>query len=219
MRWIVRRFIDALEEKLGAVVDGLSRRRTKELKRRQRARSGNGRTWFLPEEAKLVDVVSRCIVPSDDSSVGVEDMDVLGSPALDSLDELVAHSSNRQALYARGLFALDELAVREHRAAFIELAEEEQLKLLRMVDEVRRRWSTPTSFGSKIQNKVSVLYHKWTGLFFIVDLFPLLVRDVFRVFYSSQVAWVWLSYDGPPMPDGYPGFRDRRTEQERVAAK
>jgi hypothetical protein len=164
-----------------------------------------------------VDVVSRRIVPSDNSSVGVEDMDVLGAPVLESLDDIVAHSSNRQVLYARGLLALDELALREYQAAFVELTEEKQLKLLRMVDEVRQRWSTPTSFASKIQNKVSVLYHKWTGLFFIVDLFPSLVRDVFRVFYGSQVAWVWLSYDGPPMPDGYPDFRDRRTERERAA--
>lgn len=38
-----------------------------------------------------------------------------------------------------------------------------------------------------------------------IRLFPILVKDVKQVFYTSQISWDWPGYDGPPMPNGYLG--------------
>jgi electron transfer flavoprotein beta subunit len=39
-----------------------------------------------------------------------------------------------------------------------------------------------------------------------------LVDDVFQAFYTNEVSWVWLGYDGPPMPDGYPNLSEGRSK-------
>jgi hypothetical protein len=126
---------------------------------------------------------------------------------------LVASSQSRQILYAHGLFALDHLAHRKHRRKFVELTQEQQMGLLRKADQVRHYPPRPSIIG-KIARKAVMLYYKWR--FPAVDLFPRLVQDVFQCFYTSQVSWIWLGYDGPPMPRGYPGLLDKPSDPQEL---
>ena len=36
-----------------------------------------------------------------------------------------------------------------------------------------------------------------------------------EAFYTSEVSWLWLEYDGPPMPHGYSNLLEPRPPQRR----
>lgn len=102
------------------------------------------------------------------------------------------------AIYERGLVNVDSLARRRHAQRFLALGVPEQIALLAEIDGL----STPVArWGGKAAARLLRLYR--VVRFPAAQLFPILVEDVMREFYTSPVAWVWLSYDGPPMPRGY----------------
>ena len=208
---LVRGLVEFTETELGAFVMMLSPKQAKELARRHRERPREGPQWFTVDESALVQVLADLIVPSDKTGPGAAQLGRLGRSAVTTLDRLAAGSPRRQALYACGLLALDRLAKDRYKCRFVELARENQVHLLQFVDRLRQKWSKPISLVAKIKTKIVILYHHWSGLFPAVELFPRLVQDVLQAFYTDRVSWVWLDYDGPPMPDGYPDPVDRRS--------
>src|SRR5207302_11129310 len=122
----------------------------------------------------------------------------------------------RQALYARGFVALDRLAKDHHKSTFVDMSSGGQTKLLQYVDRRHREWAQPISIHTKIKTKLVILYHKWTGLSQIVELFPRLVDDVMQAFYTNRVSWVWLDYDGPPMRAKHSEPPDRRSSMHEA---
>jgi hypothetical protein len=188
----------------------LSPKNAKELARRHQARPREGQRWFTPDESALVEILANLIVPSDDTGPGASHLALAGRPAVATLDRLVAGSRPRQAVYGRGLVALDGLAKDAYQSKFADLSPQSQVRLLELVDRVGREWAEPGSFASKIGTRVIILYHKWSGLHPAVEFFRTLVQDVLRAFYTDPLSWAWLDYDGPPMPAGYPGLVHRR---------
>jgi hypothetical protein len=150
----------------------------------------------------VVATLASIIVPSGDAEPGAKESDVTSA-----LDRLLAQSESRRSLYARGLLACDEWALRKHGRVFMELTAEQQLGLLRWVDRVGARWAGATSMTGKAVRKAVMLYKKSRNP--LVELFPVLVQDVLGAFYTSRVSWQWLGYDGPSMPQGYPDLRER----------
>ncbi len=200
---LVRGLVQLGETKLGAVLMRLSPATARELARRQRERPREGERWFTADESALVEVLADLIVPSDDTGPGAGQLKLAGRSAAERLDHLAAGSPRRQALYGPGLLALDRLAQDKHKARFVALSHEQQVQLLQVVDRLRQSWSAPSSLAAKIKNRIAVLYHKWSGVFPAVELFPGLVQDVLQAFYTDRLSWAWLDYDGPPMPNGY----------------
>jgi Gluconate 2-dehydrogenase subunit 3 len=175
--------------------------RASEVGRRGQERPLDGQHWFTPEEYTLVDVLAALIVPSDEAGPGAHEANVVVT-----LDRLLATSDHRQGLYAPGLLAFDELALDNHGHLFVALTSERQIDVLRTVDRRHREWSRATFLMDMLDRAAERLYYKWDGLAPAVLLFPMLVNDVLQAFYTSQVAWDWLGYDGPPMPRGYLGL-------------
>jgi hypothetical protein len=208
---LVRGLVEFSETRLGALATMLSPRQARKLARRHRERPREPSRWFTAEESALVTVLANLIVPSDDIAPGAAQLEVQGRSVAATLDRLAAGSPRRQAVYARGLLALDRLAEDERDCAFVQLPEQDQLRLLRFVDRRSQTWSKPSSFGAKIKTKLVIVYHRWSGLFPAVEFFPTLVQDVLQAFYTDPVSWAWLDYDGPPMPNGYPDLLDRRS--------
>jgi choline dehydrogenase-like flavoprotein len=204
---------------LGEFLMALSPKETKELARRDRDRPHERPYSFTAEESALVKVLADLIVPSDATSPGAEQMGVRGRSAVETLDRLVAGSQRRRAVYARGLLALDRLAQDKYKSPFIELSWKNQLHLLQFVDRLHQQWSKPISLTAKVKAKIVILYHKASGLFPAVELFPRLVQDVLQVFYTDRISWGWLDYDGPPMPAGYPNLLDRRSPVPEAEAQ
>jgi hypothetical protein len=196
--------VEFTEAKLGDFVTLLSPQTAKDLARRHRERFREGQRWFTADEAALVEALANLIVPTDEAGPGAERLGLLGRSVGETLDRLVAGSPRRQALYARGLLALDRLAKGEYQSAFLELSRQQQVRLLHLVDRVQQKWSRPSSLTAKIKAKiVRLLYDKWRSSSPAAELFPMLVQDVLEAFYTDPVSWEWLGYDGPPMPEGY----------------
>jgi hypothetical protein len=184
--------------------------RVRELRRRNRKRPRGTASWFSDEEAALVDVLASLIVPSDETSPGAREAEVV-----DTLDRMVVASPKRRELYWLGLYSFDEWARHQHGRSFLELPASVQLELLTEADQKQRKWGTSASLSGRIaRNLVTFLHLAWRGVLPAIRLFPMLVADVQQAFYTSSVGWVWLGYDGPPMPHGYPDLSERHPRPE-----
>jgi hypothetical protein len=160
-----------------------------------------GRQWFTAVELATVKALASVIVPPDGNGPGAAEADVAGQ-----LDEMVAGSSKRQALYRTGLAAFDGVAMRRYQRAFAALGSKEQIELFSVVDGARLEMEkTPASILDKASRKVKVLYYyRWLGVTpAAAEFCHYIVVDVKERFYSSQLAWAWLGYEGPPFPLGY----------------
>lgn len=168
---------------------------------RERLRPTGGIAWLTQEEYVLLGALASHLAPSDNHGPGAPEAQVV-----DIVDRLIATSAHRRALYAPGLLAFDELAHRMHGAVFVELTRPEQQALLETVDQMQQNINrTTTTLPDRVERKAQDLFHDWEGLGPALNLFPQLVNDVMQAFYTSQVGWDWLGYDGPPMPRGYVG--------------
>jgi choline dehydrogenase-like flavoprotein len=186
----------------------------KELERRSNIRKENRGNLFIPEEAPIVQALASLIVPSDECTPGTNEMDVLGPSVVKALEDLLGDSPYRQALYIHGLIAIDAISDQKYHVKYIDLPVSKQLELLRYIEgslSVRPETSSPCY---QLKKKLQALYEMWNGSYPAIELFSSLVKDVLKVFYSSEVCWIWLGYDGPPMPNGY---KDLHVPRPRVS--
>src|SRR6202161_4542111 len=90
-----------------ASVFWVSRTLNQEIERRNARRGHNAFRWFTPEEAAVAEALAHIIVPSDEETPGLDDVDVLGPSAMVVLDKLIKTSSHKQYVYSRGLLSFD----------------------------------------------------------------------------------------------------------------
>jgi hypothetical protein len=172
---------------------------------RPRREQHDGRTrWFLDDEIMLVDALADAIIPADATGPGAR---VAGVTA--QLDAMVAASPQLQALYERGLLALDALARRTHAASFVGLTRDQQITLLERLDHIAGAVSAAAPLTRRVRNLGLLCRAAANGSLAAAELFVRLVADVKQSFYTSHHAWQWLDYDGPPMPQGYPDLAVR----------
>jgi Gluconate 2-dehydrogenase subunit 3 len=119
----------------------------------------------------------------------------------ETLDRLLAGSRERQGLYARGLANFDRFSRNQYGRSFIALSVSEQTDLFREIERLADVGVAGASRAGQIFARFLHLYRR-THLP-VVRLFPVLIDDVRRAFYTHFVSWQWLGYDGPPMPRGY----------------
>jgi len=166
--------------------------------------------WITPVDAVVAEALANLIIPSDDETPGMEDICVLGLSTLESLDRLVASSTERQCLYSRGLAAFDTWAQQECGCNFASMPREDQIRLLRASEQLHENWVAPSGLLQKAWRRFKVVIQGKGIPFSCSQLFPLIRRDCLQIFYTSRVSWTWLNYDGPPMDEGYPGLTPRR---------
>jgi choline dehydrogenase-like flavoprotein len=154
--------------------------------------------------------MASLIVPSSAGTPGASEVEVLGASVEDTLDRWIGASPSKQAMYARGLIAFDEMARRWDGTGFAALTHERQEELFRLVDSLHQGRSRPYSLPGKLRKGLAHLAQMLDGSAAAIDLFPMVVQDVFNAFYTSKVSWVWLGYDGPPMPEGYANLEEPR---------
>jgi len=196
----------------------LPARRRSLMRRRESQRPKAEGQWLTPEEGELVDALASVIIPSHDDAPGASDMGIVGAPALRQLDGLLAARRASHTVYARGLIAIDEMAQAAHGRRFVDLASREQIEIVSLVESLRRGRVDPARTGlqHRLLRKLAYLWGMWRGRAAAADLFPLIVSDTLKVFYSSEVAWLWLQYDGPPMPLGYESLETPRKPKRVV---
>ncbi|MBW6504124.1 GMC family oxidoreductase N-terminal domain-containing protein [bacterium] len=185
--------------------------RINEVIRRNQMRPSNGTRWLISDEAALLEMLASLIVPSDEDTPGVNEMDVLGSSVTKTIETVIAGSTVRQNLYTEGLIAFDELAVSIYKSKFIELPVSKQMDLLKYLGISDKNPSKSSTSIGKLMKRLKVLPRMRDGSYPAIELFETLVQDVLSAFYTSEVSWIWLGYDGPPMPNGYPELLVPRT--------
>jgi hypothetical protein len=205
---ITRRKFMKLAAVIGsAIVIGISgktildeRKQTKELARRSKKLSTEGGRWFSQNESILLGTLAALIVPSDEKGPGASDANVN-----DYLDRLVATKKGHQEVYSNGLYDFDKLAKKKYGQMFADLTPGQGIELLELVDRAAKDINVRVdSLSKRIYRKLKYYeYAKWDGLGTTIDLFPILVKDVMGAYYTSQVSWDWLGYEGPPQPRGY----------------
>jgi Gluconate 2-dehydrogenase subunit 3 len=166
--------------------------RANELARRDRERP-SGKRWFTPAEHRLVTALCDIIVPSDETGPGA-----LQAGVVERLDRMLALSQEPRRLYARGLLAFDELAGRQRGRAFAELADTEKIGLVEELERIFQEMARGgVSVIERVSHKAKAVYRSWPeGA--AANLFAVLVEDTMAAFYSSEIAWQSLAYDGPP---------------------
>ena len=191
---------------LGVASGGMN----KVLARRDAARGRGTLRWFTPDEAAVAEALATVIVPSDEETPGIDEVDVLGPPAIVMLDKLVTTSPHRQYLYSRGLLSFDTWALNQHGCKFAEMPKEDQITLFRAAEQIYASltWSGPAVL--KAWRRLRASMRVGSGSFFAAQLYPQIRNDCLQVFYTSRVSWVWLEYDGPPMDEGYPSLVEPR---------
>ncbi|MDQ1272402.1 MAG: hypothetical protein QG591_1032 [Planctomycetota bacterium] len=185
------------------------RKRANKLAGTIKERPSESNRWFTPGECALISALAALIVPTDEIGPGASDIDIV-----DALGRVVEKSQDRHILYRKGLYAFDEVALREYGSVFARLTSEQQLSILKSLDDatsLTKGTAAGSSLLDRVNRKARKIYHKYklNGFGEAIDLFPVLVNDVVECFYTSPVAWNWLGYDGPPMPNGYLGQLSR----------
>jgi hypothetical protein len=188
----------------------LARGMKRDLARRDAQRGDGNFRWLTPEEAAVAEALARIIVPSDDETPGIDEVGVLGPPAMETLDKLIASSSDRQHLYSRGLLSFDTWALNLHGCKFAELPKEDQTALFKTAQQMDEDWTGGATPVTKACNRLRVAAQAGRGALFASQLYSQIRNDCLQVFYTSRVSWVWLEYDGPPMDKGYPSLVESR---------
>lgn len=176
------------------------RTRQNVLEDRHRRRPTGSTQWLTQPEYVLLAALASILVPSDGLGPGAPEAAVI-----DTVDRLIATSPARQAQYAPGLLAFDEMAQQTHNALFVDLPRAQQEDLVAAIDDTAAARAAGSTVVDRVARKVTSTAQELQGVEAAIVLFPLLVDDVKQAFYTSEVAWQWLGYDGPPMPKGYAG--------------
>lgn len=164
--------------------------------------------WFTPEELELVAAIAHLAVPSSEEEPGASDMEIIGASASRQIDRLVAARQRSWPTYARGLIATDELAQRAHSRKFVDLPAHQQIEMLTLMESLQQRRVDPSR--SSLARKLTHVWGMWSGESAAAELYEVVISDTLKAFYSSDVAWLWLGYDGPPMPLGYESLETPR---------
>ncbi|MGE5277656.1 MAG: gluconate 2-dehydrogenase subunit 3 family protein [Acidobacteriota bacterium] len=178
-----------------SALDALASWSESHFSRRERRVAADPARWLAEEERVLAEALAAVILPSDGEAPGARE-----AAAARKIETSLAGSPALQAVYIRGLRALDRIARRRAGRPFVTLAEDARVALLRDLEKVSeaRFRSGP---ARRLPSRLLLLYTLWR--FPEVEFLKQFADDVFVAFYTSPVGWEWLEYDGPPMPLGY----------------
>jgi choline dehydrogenase-like flavoprotein len=190
-----------------------SKKRLSERARRCERRPGKGYLWFTKDEADLLELLAALIVPSEESTPGANEMEVLGPSLSKVVDTWASASEESKSIYSEGLIAIDGLANNRYQTGFSKLEPSQRLDLLKSLSISTHIGKKRKSPSKMFRDYLLLLRTAWAGAFPGIKLFPILRRDVLTAFYTSQVSWIWLDYDGPPMPHGYPDLNNKRPQK------
>ncbi|MDH4038295.1 MAG: GMC family oxidoreductase N-terminal domain-containing protein [Candidatus Krumholzibacteria bacterium] len=173
-------------------------------------RSAQDGKWFTARESEIVEAIASLVVPTEDDIPGAAELSVLGPTAAATIGGWVAVSPQKQRLYTRGLLSFDEIARRRFGAGFAALPSEKRGQLFKDVEAMYQATLQSRSAAGKVTRKLGRFVGAFNGSVPAADLFPVVLRDTREAFYTSEVSWLWLGYDGPPMPHGYENLLEPR---------
>ena len=189
---------------LAEVAYGLPTQRSRQLRDRDSERSSKLGHWFTPGEAVLIEILTSLLVPSEADKPGMAEVEVLGPKPSTTLGRWIAESESKQIIYSRGLMGIERLVHLWYGQKLQELPPAVQQEFLERVFRRDREARRKLGILGTLAKHAKRLKWVTEGTFEAAELLPVLVEDAHAIFYTSRVSWVWLGFDGPPMPLGYP---------------
>ena len=159
--------------------------------------------FFNEHQYALVTTLAAIIIPSD------EDPGATEAVVVDEIDRLTADSTEKQAIYKKGLKWLDEISRKENGNDFLALELKEQISLLRRIDEAETIRNRPvTGFMERVDRKAHELWDDLFGIGESSNFFRNIRKDVLVSYFSNPISWKVVGYFGPPQPVGYLDFSE-----------
>lgn len=210
-------FVRRVQEMVAEAPYYLPSRRGRMLRAEDTQRPTAPGRWFTRNEADLVEALASLIIPSDEERPGIAEVEVLGPSPIRVIEAWISESPRKKRLYSRGLVSFRNIAQRRFGRPPQELSREDQREILEYLaqrDRDGRKKSGTLGKAAKIARRVGWVFD---GSLDAIELFSVLTDDSKAVFYTSRVSWIWLGYDGPPMPLGYPDLDKPRPPTAKPA--
>jgi hypothetical protein len=143
--------------------------------------------FFTPYQATLVEEVTSLIIPTDNDPGARE------AGAVFELDRIVSGSDKLKQLYIEGIEWLDYMAKKiSNKESFIDLSHDEKIKILQIADSGRLPYI----------HKV-YLFIKYRNTRIARTFFSIIKEQTFESFYTSEIGWKVVGYQGPPQWSGH----------------
>jgi len=138
--------------------------------------------FFIPYQATVIEEVTSLIIPSDNSP-GAREAGIVFA-----IDKSISENTRLQTFYQKGIEWLD-LKARElaGRDSYLDLSQDERIEILNIAEQYRS-----TSSRSAIAPAVD--RENLIGNQFFKDV----VRRTIDIFYTSDLGWRVVGYNGPP---------------------
>lgn len=147
--------------------------------------------FFTQHQALVVQEVICLIIPTDDDP-GAKEAGVIFK-----LDQVVANSDKLQKLYTKGIEWLNYMSQKvSNKASFIDLSRSEKIKILKIAD------SSNPSHLYKVSPSINVNTRIARRFFYTIK------RQTFEIFYTNEVGWQVVGYQGPPQWKGYLDYHE-----------
>jgi hypothetical protein len=147
--------------------------------------------FFTQHQALVVQEVICLIIPTDDDP-GAKEAGVIFK-----LDQVVANSDKLKELYTKGIEWLNYMSQKvSNKASFIDLNRSEKIKILKISD------SSSPSHLYKVSPSLYVNTRIARRFFYTIK------RQTFEIFYTSEVGWQVVGYQGPPQWKGHLDYHE-----------
>jgi hypothetical protein len=163
------------------------RKRKKEISTTSRSLINGEFKFFTPYQATIIDEVTSLIIPTD------QDPGAREAGVVFKLDRIISRSYNLKKEYTKGIEWLDYMAEKtSDKESFLDLTHDEKIKVLKIADSGR----------ASLAHKVYLLM-RYRDTISARKFFRMIRRQTFEVFYTSEIGWKVVAFQGPPQWAGH----------------
>jgi hypothetical protein len=147
--------------------------------------------FFTPHQAQVIEEVTSLIIPSDNSP-GAREAGVVFE-----IDKTIVMNQRLKNSYAKGIESLHLMAKQlAGKDSFLDLNQDEMMEILNIAYA-----STSLSTRGVIPNQYSSML---PGILLINHL----IQQTIEIFYTSEIGWKVVGYQGPPQWKGNLGYAE-----------
>jgi hypothetical protein len=141
--------------------------------------------FFNPNQAQVIEEVTSLIIPGDDGP-GAKEAGVVFK-----IDKTIAENQRLMGSYAKGIESLHLMAKQlAGKNSFLDLTPDEKMEILNM------------AYASRSLSGRGGISDRYGSMLPAILLLNHLIRQTIEIFYTSEVGWKVVGYQGPPQWKG-----------------
>jgi hypothetical protein len=145
--------------------------------------------FFNPHQAQVIEELTSLIIPRDESP-GAREAGVVFE-----IDKTIVKNQKLKNSYAKGIEASHLMAKQlAGKESFLDLSQDEMMEILNM------------AYASKSLSSRGVISNQYGSMLPGILLINHLIRQTIEIFYSSELGWKVVGYQGPPQWKGNLGY-------------